>query len=315
MDFEEKLDVERSEREKKIMRVTVAGGIVNMALLIFKFVAGIVGHSSAMIADAVHSFSDFLTDIVVIVFVKLGSQPQDETHDYGHGKFETLATLIIGLALVLVGVMIAFSGIQKIIFVLHGGILPSPGLIAFIAALVSVVSKEWTYRFTYSAGKKYKSETVVANAWHHRSDALSSVGTALGIGGAIFLGSRWTVLDPIAAVAVSFFIVKVAYTLIRQSIDELLEKSLPQNVETEITDIAESEPGVSGIHHLCTRRIGNDIAIEMHLRLPSDMTVYDAHEHATNIERNLRNRFGNTTHISLHVEPTKINGEYVKPNV
>lgn len=297
--------METKEREKKIYRVTLMGSVVNVILLVFKFIAGILGGSAAMIADAVHSLSDFLTDIVVIAFVRISSKPEDEDHDYGHGKYETLATSIIGLALLMVGLYIFYNGARQIWDVMHGAEIEQPGLVALIAAIVSILLKEWTYRFTVSVGKKVESQAVIANAWHHRSDALSSIGTAIGIGGAIFLGKGWAVLDPIAALVVSVFIVKTALGLLSTSSGELLEKSLPKEVEKKIVDIVESEPEVSEVHHLCTRRIGNNIAIEMHIRMPGEISLNDSHTRASNIERKLRQHFGEHTHINLHVEPLK----------
>ena len=300
-------------RERKIYRVTVLGSIINVLLVALKFAFGILGRSSAMLADAVHSLSDLVTDVIVIVFVKLSNKPQDSDHDYGHGKYETLATAFIGLALFAVGVMLLYGGAEKIAAALRGEALPQPGIIALWAALISIVSKEWCYRFTVKAGREAQSQAVVANAWHHRSDAFSSIGTAFGIGGAIFLGERWSVLDPIAAVIVSIFIIKTALALMKQASDELLEKSLPEDVERKIKDIAESEDGVSGIHNLRTRRIGNSISIEMHLRMPGDLTLYEAHRRATDIEQELRQHFGVGTYINLHIEPLKVNGRYVEP--
>jgi cation diffusion facilitator family transporter len=301
-------------REHKIYRVTVAGGIVNIALLIFKFIAGILGNSSAMIADAVHSLSDFITDVIVLVFVKISNKPEDKDHDYGHGKYETMATAIIGVALLGVGAMICYSGMAKIYSAWNGETLPSPGWIALVAALLSIGLKEWTYQFTARVGRQVESQAVIANAWHHRSDALSSIGTALGIGGAILLGSKWTVLDPIAAVVVSVFIIRMSVKLIHQAMSELLEASLPDDVEDEIVKIAEDEPEVSEVHHIRTRGIGNQIAIEMHVRMPGSITLYESHCHATNIERKLREKFGDGTHIGLHVEPVKVDGMYKAPS-
>lgn len=297
--------METKEREKKIYRVTLMGSVVNVILLVFKFIAGILGGSAAMIADAVHSLSDFLTDIIVIAFVRISSKPEDEDHDYGHGKYETLATSIIGLALLMVGLYIFYNGARQIWDVMHGAEIEQPGLVALIAAIVSILLKEWTYRFTVSVGKKVESPAVIANAWHHRSDALSSIGTAIGIGGAILLGKGWAVLDPVAALVVSVFIVKTALGLLSTSSGELLEKSLPKEVEKEIVDIVESEPEVSEVHHLCTRRIGSNIAIEMHIRMPGEISLKDSHTRASNIERKLRQHFGEHTHINLHVEPLK----------
>ena len=307
------MTVTQKERERKIYRVTLAGSIINMVLLAFKFVAGVVGGSAAMIADAVHSLSDFLTDIVVVIFVRISSKPQDSDHDYGHGKYETLATSLIGMALLAVGVMILYNGARDIMSAIGGEQLPKPGMIALVAALVSIALKEWAYQFTVRAGKQIHSSALVANAWHHRSDSLSSIGTAIGVGGAIALGSKWAVLDPIAAVVVSLFVIATAAKLLRQSADELLEKSLPQDIEREIVDIVGQEPVTGEVHNLCTRRIGSTIAIEMHVRMPGNLTLYESHIHASNIERRLRQRFGSNTHLSLHVEPMKVDGQYVDP--
>ena len=301
------------DREKSIYRVTLAGSAVNVVLLVFKFVAGLLGGSAAMIADAVHSLSDFITDVIVLLFVRLSSKPEDSDHDYGHGKYETLATSLIGLALMCVGIMIMYNGACSIVSAIMGNPLPQPGMIALAAALVSIALKEWAYRFTARVGRKCESQAVIANAWHHRSDALSSIGTAVGIGGAILLGEKWAVLDPIAAVVVSVFIIRTAWQLTKQSAGELLEQSLPAEMEREIEEIVAREPMTSEVHHLRTRRIGSHIAIEMHLRMPGDISLYESHLHATNIEQELRKRFGASTHIGLHVEPLKINGKYVAP--
>ena len=291
----------------------MAGSAVNVVLLVFKFVAGFFGGSAAMIADAVHSLSDFITDVIVLLFVRLSSKPEDSDHDYGHGKYETLATSLIGLALLCVGVMIMYNGVHSIVSAVMGNPLPQPGMIALAAALVSIALKEWAYRFTAKVGRECESQAVVANAWHHRSDALSSIGTAVGIGGAILLGDKWAVLDPIAAVVVSVFIIRTAWQLTKKSAGELLEQSLPAEMEREIETIVAREPMASEVHHLRTRRIGSHIAIEMHLRMPGDISLYESHQHAANIEQELRKRFGASTHIGLHVEPLKINGKYVAP--
>ena len=299
------MDKEEVAREKGIYRVTIVGSVVNFLLLLFKFFAGIMGHSAAMLADAVHSLSDFVTDIIVIVFVRISSKPEDEGHDYGHGKYETLATAIIGIILLGVGFGIFWNGASSIYRFLHGGSLQEPGMLALIAALVSVAFKEALYRYTVFKGKRLNSQAVVANAWHHRSDALSSIGTAIGIGGAILLGNHWRVLDPIAAVVVSFFIMKVAVKLLITCVDELLEKSLPADVENEIQKIILSFPGVSSPHHLRTRRIGNYYAIEVHVRMDGKITLEEAHRTATAIENTLKEQFGKGTHVGIHVEPVK----------
>ena len=290
-------------REKEIYKVTLVGGAVNLLLLVFKFVAGILGHSSAMIADAVHSLSDFVTDIVVLVFVKISNLPKDKSHDYGHGKYETLALTIIGIALMVVAVSIIVEGATKIAFWLKGGTLESPGMLAFWAAIVSIVLKELTYRYSIIKAKKLNSKAVEANAWHHRSDALSSIGTAVGIGGAIFFGQRWAILDPIASVVVGAFIVKVAFDLLRNGIGDLMEQSLPDKVEDEIIQMVAELPGVIDPHNLRTRRIGNHYAIELHIRMDGDISLREAHDKASEIEDLLRKQYGEETHVAIHVEP------------
>ncbi len=290
-------------REKEIYKTTLVGGAVNMLLLAFKFVAGVIGHSSAMIADAIHSLSDFVTDIIVLVFVKISCKPQDKSHDYGHGKYETLALTIIGIALMAVAIGIIVKGAIKIASWANGDALEAPGMLAFWAAIVSIVLKEGVYRYSIIKAKKLNSKAVEANAWHHRSDALSSIGTAVGIGGAIFLGQRWTILDPIASVVVGAFIVKVAFELLKNGIGDLMEQSLPDKVEDEILNLAQSVAGVSKPHDLRTRRIGNHYAIELHILMDGDISLKEAHDKASEVEDLLRRQYGDETHVVVHVEP------------
>ena len=292
-------------REKEIYRVTLIGSAGNAALLTFKFIAGVMGHSSAMIADAVHSLSDFVTDLLVLVFVSISAKPQDQSHDYGHGKFETIASFLIGLALVAAATGIVVSGATKLWDWWCGKQLESPGWIALWAALLSILIKELLYQYTVRKGKALDSQVMVANAWHHRSDALSSIGAAIGIGGAIWLGQRWTVLDPLASVVVGLMLVKVAYELLKTSVGELTESSLPAETEQEIVEIIQSFDDVQEPHNLRTRRIGNRIAIEAHVRMDGLLPLTIVHERATAIERKLKERFGEKTHVTLHMEPVK----------
>ena len=291
------------ERSREIYKVTLVGGVVNVVLLLFKFFAGILGHSAAMVADAVHSLSDFMTDIVVFVFIHISGKPKDKSHDYGHGKYETLAMTLIGLALLAVAIGILYSGATKIISWVNGELLEAPGMLALWAALLSIVLKEGVYRYSMIKARELNSQAVEANAWHHRSDALSSVGTAIGIGGAIFLGQRWTVLDPIASVVVGLFIVKVSVELLRNGIGDLMEQSLPDAVEEEILHLVSSLPGDVRPHDLRTRRIGNHYAIEMHILMDGDVSLREAHDKASEVENLLRNHYGEETHVAVHVEP------------
>ncbi|MBQ2026203.1 MAG: cation transporter [Paludibacteraceae bacterium] len=294
-----------NEREKEIYKVTIVGSLVNFLLLLFKFVSGVVGHSAAMIADAVHSLSDFVTDILVLVFVKVSSKPADTSHRYGHGKFETLATAIIGVVLFVVSIGIFYQGATAIYSVYKGAVLPLPGYIALAAAALSIVAKEAVYWYTTLKGKKLNSQAVVANAWHHRSDALSSIGTLLGIGGAIIGGQKWAVLDPIAAVIVSIFIAKVAVGILHNSLQDLLEHALPKHVQEEIMQVILSVEGVSAPHHLRTRRIGNQYAIEVHIRVDGNLTLHEAHQITSDVEKKLKEKYGESINLTIHTEPIK----------
>lgn len=308
MTEEEKDRKELMERAAEVKRCTLIGLVVNAVLSALKIAAGIVGRSGAMIADGVHSVSDFATDIVVLAFVGVTARGIDRRYHYGHGKFETFATMIIAVVLMVVAVGLFWSSGESVLRSLGGEEIEAPSYFALVMAAISIITKEILYRYTAHVGDAVKSMALVANAWHHRSDALSSVGTAIGIGGAIALGSQWAVLDPIAAVIVSLLIIMQAVKQIRQSSDELLEKSLPDDIERHIKDIVLEERGASDIHHLCTRRIGSTVAIEMHVRMPGEMTLSESHAHATAIEKRLREAFGTRTHIVLHVEPLKPEG-------
>ena len=297
-------------REREIYRITLCGSIVNLLLTGLKFAAGIIGASAAMIADAVHSLSDLLTDFIVMVFVRLSSRPADSDHHYGHGKYETLATAIVGIALLAAGGVLLAEGIEKIAVAVKGETLPLPGRIALWAALVSIAAKETVYWLTIRVAKRVNSPALTANAWHHRTDALSSVATALGIGGALLFGGKLAILDPIAAVLVSLFIIITAAKLIHETIQELLEKSLPKEVENQIREIVLEDKEMSELHHLRTRRVGSVYSIEMHLRMRGDISLNEAHHHSMLLEQRLRNRFGQATLVNIHLEPLKVNGEY-----
>lgn len=298
------------KREKEIYSVTLKGSAVNAVLIVLKFIAGIVGRSSAMVADAVHSLSDFISDVFILVFVKIAGKPKDKGHDYGHGKFETLATLLIGILLIGAGIGILVNGVLAVIHSLQGESLPRPTMLALVIAVVSILSKEWLYRYTVREGKRLDSQAVMANAWHHRSDAVSSLGTLIGIAGAMFLGDRWRILDPIAAIVVSILIIKSGTDIVKPCIDELLEASLPEDKENEIEKIVLSVPGIEYVHNLRTRRIGNGIAVDLHAKMDGEMSLAQAHEKATAAEKAIRKVFGDNSIINIHMEP--MSGKYEK---
>ena len=292
-------------RVTEIRRITLWGALVNVLLTVFKLAAGILGRSAAMVADGVHSLSDLLSDAVVLVFTHISSKGRDRDHSFGHGKFETLATLIVSLILVVVGADLMAGGIRSITGVLNGELIPKPGYIALWAALVSIIFKEVLYHLTVRVGRKVDSPVVIANAWHHRSDAFSSVGALVGIGGAILLGDRWTILDPIASCCISIAIIVVAVKMALPSLAELLESSLPEDVENEIRAVVSGVEGVDDVHELKTRRNGISFIIDAHVAVDPDLSLVQAHDIATAVEVALRGRFGPETQISIHVEPGK----------
>lgn len=290
---------------KDIYRITFIGFIINILLTIFKFSAGILGRSSAMIADAVHSLSDLASDIIVLIFARIAGKPVDESHRYGHGKFETFSTFIVGVILAFAGIGILWEAVSKIIDFFNGELTTSPEIIALIAAAVSIIVKEILFWATLKVGKTQNSQMVIANAWHHRTDAMSSVATLFGIGGAIFLGKNWIILDPLAAGLVSIFIIRVAYKIIKPAVNDLLERSLPPDTRDEIISIVSSTKDVQNPHNIRTRRIGNNFAIEIHIYIDKDMSVQKSHDVTLVVEQKLKDRFGEQTHVVIHVDPAQ----------
>ena len=295
--------INSAERIKIAKKITVMGFIGNAVLTVFKLIAGFIGNSSAMLADGVHSFSDFVTDIIVVVSFELSGKPEDKNHNYGHGKYETIAAVLVSMALVYAGILILKTGLAKIITVARGGSISSPKIIALYAAVISIGVKESLYRITIKAGKNIKSHAVVANAWHHRSDALSSVGTFVGIGGAILLGNEWVILDPIASVVVSMFILKVALDIFMPTINELVEGALSEDEVERIINIIKEEEEVLSYHRLKTRKVGEKVVVEFHILVDKRLTIVEAHDISKNLEYKLKKEYGEGTHISIHIEP------------
>ena len=290
-------------REKEIRRITLWGAVLNIVLTAGKIVAGVLGRSAAMIADGIHSLSDLLSDAVVLIFTHISSKGKDRDHSFGHGKFETLATLIVSVILVTVGGNLMSNGIKSIIGAFNGIEIPKPGYVALIAAAVSIAAKEWIYHATIRVGHKTGSTVVIANAWHHRSDALSSIGSLIGIGGAMLLGDKWTILDPLASCAISVAIIVIAVKMAMPSLAELLETSLPEDIEQEIIQIASSVKGANDIHDLKTRRNGISFIIDAHIVVNPHISIIEAHDIATDVEEALRSKYGTETQMSIHIEP------------
>lgn len=294
----------KTNRQNAIIRVTLLGAVVNCLLTIAKIAAGLIGKSAAMVADGVHSLSDLISDFVVIIFVRISSKEQDEEHKYGHGKFETLATLIVSLMLLAVGVKLIVSGAESIVRFINGEALPQPKMIALYMAAVSIAAKEILYQITAKVGRRVESQAVIANAWHHRTDAISSIGALIGIAGAIFLGNKWTVLDPIAGCIISVIIFIVSIKMALGAINELMEVSLPKEDEDEIHKLITSVEGLNDVHELKTRRNGQSVIIDVHVVVNPDLTVAVAHEMTEKAERLLKWRFGNRSQIYIHIEPS-----------
>ena len=286
--------------ERKITHLSIW---INILLTALKLAAGIFGRSQALIADAIHSLSDFATDIAVLVGLRFTAKPVDKDHAYGHGKYETIVAAIIGLALAYVALEIAGSSIQRIFHAMHGDPLTTPSAFAFWAAVLSIAVKEWLYRATMKVARATGSSSLIANAWHHRSDAFSSVATAAGVGAAVFLGDDWLILDPIAALFVSVFLLKVAWRIIQEQVGGLTDQSLAPELCEEILAMARGIPGIAEPHNLRTRMVGRSPVIDLHIRLKADLPLREAHDIATRLEHALRQRFGKETIANLHLEP------------
>ncbi|MCM1440596.1 MAG: cation diffusion facilitator family transporter, partial [Roseburia sp.] len=239
----------------------------------------------------------------VIIFVGVAYKKADAEHPYGHGKYETIASVLIGLMLFIIALFIGYEAIELIKMCINGSQIPIPSWYTIIAALISILAKEFCYQYTYRIGKKIDSTILIANAWHHRSDAISSVATLIGVSGVWLLGKKWAILDPICALIISVFIAISAYKIAKPSLNELLEVSLPQKQKNKIFDIILKEDGVKKVHNLRTRRNGHSYIIDVNIHVDPDITVRAAHEIATNVENSLRKNFEKDCIIYVHVEP------------
>ncbi len=286
-----------------IRRVTWTGFYVNAFLMVLKVVVGLYGHSDALVADGVHSMSDFATDFIVLIFVGIAYKSADSEHPYGHGKFETFASLIIGAVLMAVGVGIGISGFKVAKMCLNGEIIARPGVWTLVVAAISIAMKELLFRYTMATARKVDSPALRANAWHHRSDAISSIATLIGVGAAYFLGNKWIILDPIAAMLIAMFIIVSAIQICRPAVDELLDKSL---LPDQMQNAGEAIMGVEGVrkfHRLRTHRNGRMIIIDVHIKVDPQITVERGHCIATAVENRLKAEFGPHMITNVHVEP------------
>jgi cation diffusion facilitator family transporter len=291
------------DRANRATRVTAVGSIVNVALAATKLAAGILGSSAAMVADAVHSLSDFGTDLVVLVTMRIARTPPDASHHYGHGKFETLGALAIGFALAAAAGGMGFSSTRTIVAFYRGVPLPRPGMIALAAAAVSIAAKEIMFHATRRVARSINSPALEANGWHHRSDALSSVGAFLGIGGAALLGPGFRVLDPIAGLAISAIVFRVAFRILWGALGELTEASGDPAARDKVAAIALEVAGISDPHRIRTRRVGPYSVIDLHARVDGGITLRDAHARSHDLQDALVAAFGEGTIVTIHIEP------------
>lgn len=299
--MKEDIDIiqQRNSEEK---RCTLVGMTSDVCLSALKIVTGIIGHSSAILADGIHSISDTVTDALVYAMVRLSGKGVDEHYRYGRGKFETLAAFLISILLVVVALGLMTEGLKDVWAALQGETLERPHNVALVVGIIAVVVKEGLYHYTRLKGRKTGSNALKAYAWHHRADALSTAATLLGVAGAMFLGERWRVLDPIAAIAVSVVILVLAYRLGRPAVEELLEVSLPNEEQEKIANIVINTSGVKAFHNLRTRRNGNLRVVDLHIKVDGDLSVAQSHDITREIEQRLSQELGEVM-TNIHVEP------------
>jgi len=291
------------ERAQKAIFVTKVGVFWNVILTIAKFLAGFYGQSSALIADAIHSLSDFISDIAVLAGLRISGKPRDANHHYGHGKFETLATLSITLTLFFAGGLMFYESVTNIYKMYNSEIFPIPKYITLWIAFISIIIKEGLYHYTLQKGKTLDSNALITNAWHHRTDAFSSIAVTAGIAGSILLGPKWRVLAPITALIISGVVIHFAFGIFKTAINELTEASLDEQTNKEILSLASQVPGAILPHNLKTRKVGNNYAIDMHIKVNPSITIVEAHDVASEVENKLMEKYGEDTILSIHIEP------------
>ena len=290
-----------------VCRITWLGAIINLFLTGFKFVAGIMGHSSVLIADAVHSLSDLVTDFVILFGMRFWNRPADQGHPYGHAKIETLITLFIGVVLAFVGIGLIFGAVRSLIDILHGHLPPSPTWLPLTAALVSIVIKEWLYRMTVKVGMATKSSATIANAWHHRSDALSSIPAAAAVGTCLLFGTEYVFLDPVGTIVVSFMILHVAWKITLPTFAALLDSGASELQCKAIVNEIRSFTEVRDLHKLRSRYVGpTGLVIDVHIQVDPNMPVTEAHALSHRIERKLLQSGENIINVFVHVEPNSL---------
>lgn len=286
------------ENAKQIaFRVSRTSIYMNTALSAVKLIAGVAAHSGAMVSDAVHSVSDVFSTFIVMIGVRLSGKESDREHPYGHERMECVAAIVLAGVLLATGLMIGYQGVNKI---LNPEELQTPGILALLAAVLSILVKEAMYQYTRKAAKQIDSDALMADAWHHRSDALSSVGALIGIGGAR-LGLP--ILDPVASLVICLFIAKAAYEIFRDAVNKMVDESVDEETEAALRACALSHPGVLGIDRLMTRKFGSKMYVEMEISVDGNMTLTAAHDIAEGVHNEIERQFPKVKHIMIHVNP------------
>ncbi len=313
MNHSQHISQDATLRNRQEKRCTLVGMTSDVGLSVLKITTGIIGHSSAILADGIHSISDTVTDLLVYAMVRMSGKGMDERYRYGRGKYETLAAFLISILLVVVALGLMIEGVKDVWAAMQGQMLERPHLIALVVGIIAVIVKEGLYHYTRIKGRKTHSSALKAYAWHHRADALSTVATLLGVAGAMFLGERWRVLDPLVAIAVSVLILVLAYRMGRPAVEELLEVSLPQQEQDKIAAIVNGTQGVKAFHNLRTRRNGNLRVVDIHIKVDGNLSVNDSHEITRSIEQRLGDELGEVI-TNIHVEPYHGNNHCEKNN-
>jgi len=290
-------DADRNAQTREAHKVTLIGAVIDFVVGVAKMIAGIVVGSAALIADGIHSFSDILTDLFVVAATHFGRQKPDSNHPYGHGRIETLATLWLGSVLIFVAGGIAWASISRL---MSGEAIPAPGPWAIGIAVIGLLAKEWIFRYTLRVARRVNSRLLEANAWHSRSDALSTVVVLVGLVAAQ-LGAGW--MDAVAAIVVGVMVGQVGGRLLWESGQELIDTALPVAQRDRMQDIAEHVPHVKGIHDLRTRKLGSDVILDLHIVVPPRVTVSEAHEIGNEASRRLREAFTELADVTFHIDP------------
>lgn len=296
----ERKKIKKEPEEKRIaMRVSRVSILVNLFLSVFKLIAGVISHSGAMISDAVHSASDVFSTIIVMIGVTVSGKQADKEHPYGHERLECVASVLLAMALFATGAGIGYNGVMKIV---HSdtNAIQIPGLLALSAAILSIAVKEWMYWYTKIAADKIHSGALKADAWHHRSDALSSVGALIGI-----VGSRmgFPILDSVASVIICIFIVFAAYGILKDSFDGMIDKSCDEKTESRMRQLISGQEGVLGVSMVQTRRFGSKIYVDVEIEADGSICLFDAHEIAQRVHDKIESEFLNVKHCMVHVNP------------